>query len=333
LANIYDVAKAAGVSPATVSRVLNGTRVTPDRAARVRAACAELGFRPNRVARGLRRQSSDVLGLIIADIENPFFTALARGVEDVARTAGLSVVLCNADEDPEKEAAYLEVALAEHMAGVIISPASVTETDVSLLLDRSIPVVAIDHSPESSKIDTVAADEERGACSATQHLIDEGYQRIACITGPRDSWAAVERLRGFLRAHRTGGSPRRRPTVRYADFRVRGGYQAMSDLLDLPEPPDAVMVTNNLMAAGALEAMYDRDIRPPTIGVVAFGDAFWSHLVRPSLTSVHQPAYEVGKAAAELLLKRRTTPDLDPQLVVLPTRLEIRDSSRRPAAG
>jgi LacI family transcriptional regulator len=329
--NIYDVAKAAGVSPATVSRVLNGARVTPDRAARVQAACAELGFRPNRVARGLRRQSSDVVGLIIADIENPFFTALARGVEDVARAAKLSVVLCNADDDPDKEADYLEVAAAEHMAGVIISPASVTETDISLLLDRGVPVVAIDHSPESAKVDTVAADEERGAYAATKHLLDEGYQRVACITGPRDSWPGLERLRGFLRAHREHESPRRRPTVRYADFRVRGGYQAMAELLDLPEPPDAVMVTNNLMAAGALEAMFDRDLRPPAIGVAAFGDAFWSHLVRPSLTSVHQPAYEVGRAAAELLLKRRTNPDLDPQLVVLPTRLEIRDSSRRPS--
>ncbi|MDQ7906047.1 LacI family DNA-binding transcriptional regulator [Phytohabitans sp. ZYX-F-186] len=331
MANIYDVAKAAGVSPATVSRVLNGARVTPDREARVRAACAELGFKPNRVARGLRRQSSDVLGLIIADIENPFFTALARGVEDVARTAALSVVLCNADDDPEKEAAYLDVALAEHMAGVIISPASMTETDVTQLIGKGIPVVAIDHSPESAQVDTVASDDERGAYAATSHLIDEGYRRIACITGPRESWAAVQRLRGFLRAHRESDPPRRRPAVKYADFRVRGGYRAMAELLDSANPPDAVMVTNNLMAAGALEAMYDRELRPPAIGVAAFGDAFWSHLVRPSLSSVHQPAYDIGRSAAELVLKRRGNPDLDPQTVVLPTRLEIRDSSRRPS--
>jgi LacI family transcriptional regulator len=331
MATIYDVAKAAGVSPATVSRVLNGTRVTPDRAARVQAACAELGFRPNRVARGLRRQSSDVLGLIIADIENPFFTALARGVEDVARAAGISVVLCNADDDPDKEAAYLDVAVAEHMAGVIISPASATETDVTHLLDKGIPVVAIDHSPESAAVDTVASDEESGAYAATRHLIEEGYQQIACITGPRESWAAVQRLRGFLRAHRENDPPRRRPAVKYADFRVRGGHRAMTELLDSANPPDAVMVTNNLMAAGALEALFERDLHPPAIGVAAFGDAFWSHLVRPSLTSVHQPAHEIGRAAAELVLKRRATPDLEPQLVVLPTRLEVRDSSRRPA--
>ncbi|GGM21255.1 MULTISPECIES: LacI family DNA-binding transcriptional regulator [Micromonospora] len=328
--NIYDVAKAAEVSPATVSRVLNGARVSPERVARVLAACADLGFRPNRVARGLRRRSSEVLALIIADIENPFFTALARGVEDVARSGNLSVVLCNADDDPQKEADYLEVAVAEHMAGVVISPASLTETDLGVLLDRDVPVVAIDRSPESSTIDSVGAAEEEGAYEATRHLLGQGYRRIACITGPRVSWAAVERLRGFLRACRENDPPRRRPLVRYADFRVRGGHQAMVELLDLRDPPDAVLVTNNLMAAGALEAMHERGISPPDVGLVSFGDAFWSHLVQPALTTVHQPAYEVGRAAAELLLRRRAEPTLEPQRVVLPTRLEVRESSTGP---
>ncbi|PZG11163.1 LacI family transcriptional regulator [Micromonospora craterilacus] len=332
MANIYDVAKAAEVSPATVSRVLNGGSVSSERAARVRAAAEELGFRPNRVARGLRRQRSDVLALIISDIENPFFTALARGVEDVARASNLSVVLCNADDDPEKEAEYLDVALAEHMAGVVIFPASHAETDVTALLDRGVPVVAVDRSPESATIDTVTADDENGAYAVTRHLLDEGYRRVACITGPRASSAAMVRLRGFLRAHREGEAPRRRPRVAYADFRVRGGYQAMSELLDLAEPPDAVLATNNLMAAGALAALHDRGLRPPEVGVAAFGDTFWSQLVRPALTTVRQPAYEIGQAAAELLLKRRHTPDIEPQRLVLPTRLEIRGSSRRTAA-
>ncbi|OZV81492.1 hypothetical protein CA850_09900 [Micromonospora echinospora] len=331
MANIYDVAKAAGVSPATVSRVLNGGSVSSERAARVRAACEDLGFRPNRVARGLRRQRSDVLALIISDIENPFFTALARGVEDVARASNLSVVLCNADDNPEKEAEYLDVALAEHMAGVIIFPASLAETDVTALLDRGVPVVAVDRSPESAAIDTVTADDENGAYVATRHLLDEGYRRVACITGPRASSAATERLRGFLRAHRESEAPRRRPRVAYADFRVRGGYQAMGELLDLAEPPDAVLTTNSLMAAGALEALYDRDLRPPEIGVATFGDTFWAHLVQPALTTVHQPAYEIGQAAAELLFKRRHAPDIEPQRLVLPTRLQIRSSSRRSA--
>ncbi|PZF97817.1 LacI family DNA-binding transcriptional regulator [Micromonospora endophytica] len=331
MANIYDVAKAAGVSPATVSRALNGGSVSPERAARVQAACEELGFRPNRVARGLRRQRSDVLALIISDIENPFFTALARGVEDVARASNLSVVLCNADDNPEKEAEYLDVALAEHMAGVVIFPASVTETDVTALLDRGVPVVAVDRAPESAAIDTVTADDENGAYAATRHLLDEGYRRIACITGSRGSAAAMERLRGFLRAHREGDAPRRRPRVAYADFRVRGGYQAMNDLLDLPEPPDAVLVTNNLMASGALEALHGRGLRPPGIGLASFGDTHWSHLVEPALTTVHQPAYEIGRSAAELLLQRREAPDTAPQRLILPTRLEVRGSSRRAA--
>lgn len=329
MATIYDVARAAAVSPATVSRVFNGAKVKAELAARVHAASQELGFSPNRVARRLRRSRGDVLGLIIADIGNPFFTALARGVEDVAKDADLSVVLCNADEDLDKEADYVSVAVAEQMAGVIISPASVTASDLGPLLDRRIPVIAIDRRPEHAAIDTVAADDANGAWRATTHLLEQGYRTIACITGPRDAWTALERVRGYQRALREWPGGKGRSAVRFADFRVDGGYRAMAELLATRNPPDAVLVTNNLMAVGALEALLDNGITPPEMGVVGFGDMFWSRLIKPTLSSVHQPAYELGREAAKLLLRRQADADLPPQEIVLPTELIVRESSLR----
>ncbi|MGP4111922.1 LacI family DNA-binding transcriptional regulator [Streptomyces sp. 4N509B] len=185
MTKINDVARAAGVSPATVSRVFNGGRVSPERAERVRRAAAELGFAPNRVARSLRTQRGSVIGLIIPDIENPFFTSLARGVEDAAQRTNLSVVLCNSDGDLDKESRYIGIALAEHLAGVIVAVASRDRTDLSPLTDRGLPVVAVDRRPRAALVDAVLVDNQHGGEAATEHLVASGYRRVACITGPR----------------------------------------------------------------------------------------------------------------------------------------------------
>lgn len=336
MATIYDVARAAGVSPATVSRVFNGGRVTAERAENVRAAAAAMGFAPNRVARSLRRQRASVIGLIIPDIANPFFTALARGVEDAALETNLSVVLCNTDEDVAKEHRYLEVAAAEQMAGVIVAAASRHRTDLSALVDRGTPVVAVDRRPRGAGVDAVMMDNRHGGEVATEHLLERGYRRIACIAGPEGTSTSDERLAGYrtvLRDHalETGQAEPPAEYVVHGDFRVEGGRAAMQQLLALPEPPDAVFVANNLMTVGALAALREAGgSEPPRTGLLSFGDVPWPELVSPSLSSVQLPSYELGFAAAGLLQERIAGSDKPLQTVVLRTALQIRDSTSGP---
>lgn len=336
---IQDVARAAGVSPATVSRVFNGGRVTAERAERVRRAAAELGFAPNRVARSLRTQRGSVIGLLIPDIENPFFTAMARGVEDAAQKTNLSVVLCNTDEDVDKERRYLEIALAEQMAGVIVAAASRERTDLTPLESRGMPVVAVDRRLRGTNVDVVLVDNRHGSEEATWHLLRGGYRRIACVTGPHGASTSEERLAGYRTALRDFardhpgegvGEEEAAELTRYADFKVEGGHRAMLDLLSLPRRPDAVFAANNLMAVGALQALAETGLAVPGFGVLSFGDVPWASLVRPSLTTVQLPSYDLGYTAATLLQDRIEGRERPLRTVVLRTRLRVRQSTSGP---
>ena len=312
---IYEVAALAGVSPATVSRVLNGVSVSPAYADRVREAAEALDFRPNRTARSLRRRSSDVIALIIPDIENPFFTALARGVEDRALVAGLSVVLCNTDEQPSKEARYLEVAVSEQMAGVILAPAS-SETDLTALLDRGTPVVAVDRSSHHV-VDTVVMDNESGGRRATTALYDQGFARVACITGPRDVETAQRRAAGW-RGVFTARSRRVNPDnyIRYTNYRVDGGREAMADLMRMRRPPDAVFVANNVMSVGALQLLVEIGRPPPRVGLASLGELPFPTWEQQGVTVIPWPARQLGVAAADLLLARIRGDDSPARTVV-----------------
>ena len=316
MATIYDVAALAGVSPATVSRVFNGITVSAERSDRVRAAAERLSFTPNRTARTLRKQSSEVIALIIPDIENPFFTALARGVEDVAQQSGYSVVLCNTDEDAAKEARYLDVVVSENMAGIILAAAT-DQVNLTPLTRRGRPVVAVDRSlPE---IDTVTVDNVAGGRDATRALLEQGFRRIGCITGPRGGRTAEARADGWREivdadAAASGSVDR---YLRHADFRVDGGHTAMLELLNLPEPPDAVFVANNLMAVGALRALIERDLTPPVVGVASFGDLPFATLSPRGVTVIPLPARLLGEAAARLLIERLRGDDQPPRTITL----------------
>ncbi|MGI5177897.1 LacI family DNA-binding transcriptional regulator [Dactylosporangium sp. CA-152071] len=331
MATIYDVAQRAQVSPATVSRVLNGrASVDPDMVVRVQDAVRELNYRPNSVARNLRRSRTTLWTVIISDVGNPFFTAMVRGVEDVAQRAGYSVVLCNSDEDPAKEAQYVTAALQDQMAGVIIS-SSGHAANVNRLIEAGTPVVAIDRQISGANVDSVLVDNEHGAHMATAHLLERGYRRIACITGPRKVSTAAQRLRGYQQALREQGFATPAALVRYSDYREEGGYAAMASLLDAGDPPDAVFAANNLMTVGAVECVVDRGIAVPAgMGVIGFDDIPWAHLVRPSLSTVSQPTYELGRTAAMLLAERITEPDRPASTVTLQTTLKVRESSLRP---
>lgn len=333
MATIYDVAQLAAVSPATVSRVINERgNVDPDMARRVQAAVKALDYRPNVVARNLRRQSAAVWTAIISDINNPHFTSLIRGIEDVAQEAGHSVMLCNADENLAKERRYIDVALAERAAGVIISPASNRNSTVAPLLERGVPVVTIDRTLRSSPVNAVVVDNAEGAQQATAHLIEVGYSRIACITGPMRTSTSAQRLAGYRRALRTAGITCDPELERIADMKEGGGYEATRALLQLDRPPDGLFVGNGLMTIGALRCLNEaRVLVPQHIGVVGFDEHLWATLVRPALTTVAQPTYELGRSAAQMLLEATGSDAPPPKTVTLPTRLIIRDSSVPPA--
>ena len=329
MVKIVDVAAEAGTSVATVSRALNhNDRVDPELVRRVVAAAEKLGYRPNAVARNLRRQRTSLWLLIISDIENPFFTSVARGVEDVAQRNGFSVVLCNADEDEAKEARYIDLAAAEQAAGVILSPHS-AHTDISRLSGDSIPLVAIDRSL-AVPVDSVHTDSRDGARRATAHLVDQGWRRIACITGPKTAETAELRRLGYADALAAAGIRTRRVT--HQEFHPDGGRAGATQLLQRASPPDALFVANAALALGVMIELRARGLRPGIdIGLLCFDDAPWAPLVDPPISVVVQPAYQVGARAAELLVQRIGGRSKAPaRTVVLPTELVVRASSLRP---
>jgi LacI family transcriptional regulator len=278
--------------------------VSAEKSKLVREAANALSFTPNRTARTLRRQNSEVIALVIPDIENPFFTSMARGVEDVAQAAGYSVVLCNTDEDHDKEARYLDIAISENMAGVILAAAG-DHSDLSALVARSRPVVAVDRGPHGFDVDAVMVDNRAGGRSATQALVRQGFERIACITGPADVETSEQRADGWRDA--VGSSPSMPDPESYllhANYRVDGGRDAMRALLELESPPDAVFVSNNLMGVGALQVLVEQHLNPPKIGIAVFGDLPFAALAPSGITVVHLPARHLGVTAATLLLER-----------------------------
>ncbi|SDD39638.1 transcriptional regulator, LacI family [Sanguibacter gelidistatuariae] len=327
MATIYEVAKLAGVSPATVSRVFNGAGVSVEKVAAVREASRELRFTPSRAARTLRKQSAEVIALIIPDIENPYFTELARGVEDVAQSAGYSVVLCNTDSDLEKETTYLQIALSENMAGVILAPAS-DKSDLDDILTAGRPVVTVDRQTDYDT-DRVIMDNFRAGKAATENLVRTGFRRIACITGPQDVETAYERADGW-RAILRQRLPDLDPDelLRYSTFRVDGGREAMEDLLALPEPPDSVVASNNLLGVGAIQVLTEHGLTPPAFGVSVVGSLPFTTLSPSAVTVVRLPARHMGVTAATQLLERIAGDHQPARTVVLPSSLESATAAR-----
>ncbi|MBO0848170.1 MAG: LacI family DNA-binding transcriptional regulator [Pseudonocardia sp.] len=328
MATISDVAALARVSVATVSRALNGKEsVDPQLAARVRKAAAELGYHPNGLARSLRKRRTAVLALIISDVENPFFTAIARGVEDVALTAGYSVVLCNSDENLDKERRYVDVAVEERMAGVVLSPTGAA-TSIEVLHRRGTPVVAVDRP--LADVDQVLVDTRLAAEEATAHLLAAGYRRIGCVSGPPGVRTADDRLAGYRDALAAAGIAADEALVRRAEYRAEGAQLATAELLATAGPMDGLLVANSAQAVGSLEALRAAGRRlGADIGVVAFDDAPWATLIDPPLTVVAQPAYEMGAVAARLLLERIEGDARGVTVRTLAARLIERGSSRR----
>jgi len=327
IVKIKAVAERAGVSVATVSRVLNNNpTVARSLAVRVMRAVEETGYRPNGIARSLRTRTTQTIALLIPDISNPFFAELARGVEDTAVRARHSVLLCNTDEDSEKERTYLDLAEAAQVAGVILS-AHDRDADISRLQRDHLPAVVVDR-PLRTATDFVGVRSFEGARAATRHLIEQGWERPACITGPRSAYTAAARLRGYVAAVREHSGT---PLYRHADFKSESAKAAAASLLDMEPPPDAILTANEPMGLGVLAELAERGLRiGRDIGLITFDDAPWAPFVDPPITVVSQPAYDIGARACELLLGVIQSGEAPaPRKVMLETTLIIRGSSLR----
>jgi LacI family transcriptional regulator len=333
MTRIVDVARRAGVSTATVSRVLNGKNVRPALATAVRDAVAELGYSPDRTARSLRRRHSEVIALVLPDVENPFFTAVARGVEDAALEAGFSVVLCNTDDRTDKEELYLAVADDENMAGVILAPANATPA-IDRLIGRGRSIVVIDRRVKHD-VDQVTFDNRALGYRAAGALIDRGFRRIACITGPTTTSTAVDRAVGWRAALHDAGLVADDDLLVHANFRVDGGYEAIGTLLGRSPAPDAVVATNNLAGVGVLRALADLHGGPatapadadgpagPMLGVGVVGDLPFATSRTSDVALVPLNPRGLGMTAASLLLDRIAGDDE-------PARHVIQETEQRP---
>jgi LacI family transcriptional regulator len=323
-ARIRDVAELASVSVATVSRVLNGDpNVDGELRERVRAAVAQLRYRPNRLARNLRRQQMDAIGIVVPDIENPHFAETVRIIEVHALAHGYRVLVCNTDEESDRQAACLRMLADERVSGIVLSPSDPAGS-IDHLRDLGIPVVAIDRALKHAATDAVVADNVPAVRAATQRLIDAGHRNIAFLGGLSEVETGSERQEGYLAAIEGAGL---RPVLASGGFRIDAAHAAVTELLSHAEPVSALVVANNLMALGALSAVRDAGLGiPEDISVIAVDNPPWAELLDPPLTVLGQPIREMATRAIELLLRRLAGEQFPPVRLVLPLELIVRRS-------
>jgi LacI family transcriptional regulator len=332
MATVHDVARRAGVSTSTVSHVVNGTRFVSDELReRVLAAMRELDYTPNAAARMLSLKRSRTIGLIVSDIRNPFFASVARGVEDVAQELGYTLVLCNSDENAEREAACLTALESRAVDGVLLASAGVADEHLSRLVRAGYPIVLVDRDLPELGTPAVLLDNEGAAYNAVRHLIAGGHRRIAMLSGRASISTTTERVAGYRRALREAGLAVDERLIVSGASTSEGGAAAATIVLDVDPPPSAIFSGNNLMSIGALQAIANRGLAvPDDIALVGFDDFPypWSDAFRPHLTTVAQPTYELGRRAAEILVAHlRGSSSNHPERVVLEGKLVVRESS------
>lgn len=328
MANIYDVARRARVSVATVSAVVNDSAyVSPQLRARVERAVRTLGYKPNLLARSLAKQQSHTIGMIVPDIANPFWPEVVRGAEDRAHATGYTVLLSNSDDVVKKEGLYLALFLAKRVDGILLAkaPGAISRDIASELAATRTPVVHLLRDVPGCGQDAVVLDDEDAAYEAVSHIARLGAKKIAMLSGPAGVATAGRRLNGYRRAMKDAGL-KVEPALHYAgDFRVRSGYEG--GLALLKKRPQAVFIANYLMAVGFMKAMRQYQLRcPADIAIVTCDDHPWLESFSPRLTTVNFPKYELGSEAARVLIDRIADREAPPQRVELRSALTIRES-------
>lgn len=302
---IKDIARLANVSTATVSMVVNkkDERISAETKERVLDVVEKYNYLPNRIASSMVTKQTKSLGLVLPDITNPFFPGLARGVEDRANKDNWNIILCNSDNDYKKENDYLEMLQEKMVDGIILTAANHNSSGASVLSKINVPIITLDRDIDGVQhFGTVKTDNTKGAYDAVKYMISRGYKKIIHLSGPLNVHTAKARYDGYLQAHINSKVLPPKENVFQGDFSHETGYRLTNELLAKKVEFDALFCGDDLMALGALKALAEHGVSVPEVGVVGFDDVYISDLVTPSLTTVHQPIYEMGYKAADLII-------------------------------
>jgi LacI family transcriptional regulator len=330
---IKDVARRANVSIATVSRVINNKSdgVSDETRKEVLKVASDLGYYPNRVARGLVTNKTNILGLILPDITNPFFPSIVRGVEDTANKYGYNIILCNTDNSSEKEKTYIKILKENKVDGIICtSVAGSNDDSFKLSPNDKIPFVWLDRNLRETKAPMVYTDGVYGMCQIVDYIIKQGHKKIAYISGPKLNFSAEQRFKGYLKAINEAEIDVNNDLIKEGNYQIQDGNKCMMDIIESGEEFTAVVCANDLMAIGAIEALKSRGIRIPyDVSVTGYDDITISSITYPKLTTVAQPIYEMGCLAVDLLIKLIGGETIEKKEVVLKPELVIRESVGR----
>lgn len=330
-ATIYDVASEAGVSMATVSRVVNGNpNVKPSTRKKVLDAIDRLGYRPNAVARGLASKKTTTVGVIIPDISSIFFSELARGIEDIATMYDYNIILCNSDQNKEKELHLLNTLLEKQVDGIVFMGGRIGEEHIAEFQKSPVPVVLAATVDEQGETPSVNIDYKQAAYDAVKHFVEGGHRNIAMVSGPlADPINGHYKFEGYQRALEEKGIPFNDRYVTVGDYTYDSGIEAMAAFFKEKEQPTALFVGSDEMGIGVIHGILDNGYRiPEDFEVISFNNTRLSLMVRPRLTTVVQPMYDIGAVAMRLLTKYMNDEEVDDHVVVLPHRIEYRDSTK-----
>ncbi len=328
-ATLKDVANLAGVSTATVSNVTNNTKfVSDDVKRKVLDAMETLNYRPNALAKSLRVQETKLIGVLISDITNPFFSKVVRGIEYEANKNGYNILLCNTESNAVKEQEYLDILIGKRIDGLIISSSGNKEEYIKHLESANIPIVFLNRSPESALMKTVMTNNIRGSYLAAEHLINHGYEKISIISGPQTYSTGRDRLIGYKRAMEDYGLPIDEELIKIGNFDIKSGYDLMKELINSGERTDACFIANNSMTLGAYKYIKETNLKiGQDLAIVGYDESDWADIVEPPLSTISQPAYEQGTQAAELVIANINGKELTNQKVIyLEPTMIIRES-------
>ncbi|WP_067936537.1 LacI family DNA-binding transcriptional regulator [Alicyclobacillus kakegawensis] len=328
---IYDVAERAGVSISTVSKVLNGRgKIGEATKARIFKVMKELQYQPNNAAMALTGKSTYVLGIVIPDLNNPFFAAISKSVESNARQVHYSSIICSTDYNPQREEEYLGLLKRQMVDGIIIASGFQEDTHlVKMVIEEEIPVVLIARDIPDILVDTVSIDDFIGGLIATKHLLELGHQRIGVITEPlKCGW---ERVRGYQSALHEWSIPVDESLIVSSESSIEAGREAANKLFSRVDPPTALFATNDLLAISAIQVIRDKGLHvPEDVSVVGFDNTILAHLVNPALTTVSQPMTDMGAQAVNLLLEQIRNKEHTRKRVILIPELVVRGSTGPP---
>lgn len=335
MATIDDVAKLAGVSIATVSRVFNNSPLVSEKARqKVLKAAEELGYKPSMPARSLAMKKTNTIGLIVPDISNPYYAEVVRGIEDVCNIYKYNITLCNADNKREKEFQYIEMLRSLWVDGIIFHCDYFSEEHYEMFKNNHIDVVLAGRTTNYN-VPYVGIDNFKAAYDAVNYLISLGHKRIGIIHGPLDEMKetidSVDRLKGYKQALIDNGLPICNEFIKEANFKYKSGYNAAVEMIKSDMRPTAIFAISDIMAMGAINAVFDSGLScPEDISVMGFDNIDLSEATRPSLTTVSQPMYEIGAVAARILIKILNREEIDNSQVILKHKIVVRNSCDLP---